>query len=283
MTQAIPILASFIAGLSIYLLSSQIIGFAIFNWEKFKPHEDTINRFWSFVDSKKAPAVIMLLFRGQRLQKLLDISGFHPRWTANRFLILKVLLFPVISLLILIVYFISGSLIFSVAVFFVYYLLPDSYVFKVGQKRNIFIRRTLPQIIDLLRLQAQIGLNLETSIENLSMSRRDLWGNEFRRVVFETSSGLDLMRALDNLTKRFLVEDLTRFTLAVKQSKLLGVSLSETLGIQAESLRIRRRQLAEERAKTASVKISFPLVVFIFPAMLIIYLAPAVLKIMEIG
>jgi tight adherence protein C len=90
--------------------------------------------------------------------------------------------------------------------------------------------------------------------------------------------GQSLEQALNSFSARFESQEINNFVLAVRQAKTLGVSVAETLKIQSDSLRTRRRQRAEEKARLASVKIALPLVLLIFPALLIIYLVPAFLQ-----
>lgn len=283
MYEALPLLSAALVALSAYFIGSQFVKFVFFHWQKFKPHENTVKRFWLFTDSKTPPVWLFKILGGKKIEKYLNTSGLHPSWTVKRIVNLKIIVLP-ISLLI---YF-SIGLLFSdfytaLALPILVYIGPDYALARLSTKRKIYCSRTLAQVIDILRLQASIGLNLESSINNLANSKKGLWAKEFKKVDFEIQNGLPLVLALERMAARFDVEDLTRFAMAIKQSKVLGASLSETLAIQADNLRIRRRQKAEEKAKLASVKITFPLVLFIFPALLIIYLAPAVLSVMELG
>ena len=99
--------------------------------------------------------------------------------------------------------------------------------------------------------------------------------------LIELNWGRSLEAVFTDLSLEIKDEDFQHFLKSVIRAKKLGVSLSETLIIQAELLRTRRRQKAEELSRTASVKISVPLVLFIFPALLIIYIGPGILQLLE--
>lgn len=141
--------------------------------------------------------------------------------------------------------------------------------------------KSLGYILELLRLQVGGGQNLEHAIGNIAKNAGGVWGKELSRISFALERGVPFEEAIAQLARRMNLEDLDRLVLALRQARELGASLSDTLAIQSEALRARRRQRAEEQARVASVKISIPLVFCIFPALLIIYLAPAVLRIME--
>lgn len=159
---------------------------------------------------------------------------------------------------------------------------PSLYAERLRAFRKKQAVRGLAQVLELLRLQVGAGHNLELSLKNSARYLTGIWGEELARASFEIDRGVPFEESMSDIAERFDSEDLNRFVLAIRQAKKLGASLSETLKIQAEALRTRRRQRAEEAARSAAVKISIPLVLFIFPALLIIYLAPAVLRIMQI-
>jgi tight adherence protein C len=153
------------------------------------------------------------------------------------------------------------------------------YVFNSKSKsRTLLASKHFGFIMDLLRLQVEGGLNLEQAIVEIGINRKDLWGKEFLMLKERMELGQSLEQALNSFSARFESQEINNFVLAVRQAKTLGVSVAETLKIQSDSLRTRRRQRAEEKARLASVKIALPLVLLIFPALLIIYLVPAFLQ-----
>lgn len=158
---------------------------------------------------------------------------------------------------------------------------PELYV----ARRRVFVGRQagrdLPGVIDLLRLYVSAGASVEQAVARLAGRAAGIWGEEFNGVLRRIEFGTPFEEALGALADRLALPELNRLFGAIKQSRVLGVSFSATLAIQGTLLRTRRHKFAEERARTAAVKIALPLVLCIFPALLIIYLAPAVLRVMS--
>jgi tight adherence protein C len=113
------------------------------------------------------------------------------------------------------------------------------------------------------------------------------WDNElslaFARAIREIQLGKVRRDALRDMADRINLPDLTSFVAAVVQSEQLGVSMAKILRIQADQMRMRRRQLAEEKAQQAPVKMLLPMVGFIFPSIFIVLMTPAVLRIMQVS
>ncbi|MDO8617305.1 MAG: type II secretion system F family protein [Candidatus Uhrbacteria bacterium] len=241
--------------------------------------------FWPRLDALPVYPLFIRFGQEHRLSTLLETAGLPPDWKTQRFLILKQLTVIIIVLILGYAVWTSAAwnrlMLPAIILLAISWLWPELYL----KRRVVFRKRqalkTLGSVIDLLRLQVESGSNLESAIRHLAEGRQDLWGYELSRTMFLLDRGVAFDEALDALTRRFGMDDVNRLVLAIKQSKLLGASLSDTLTIQSDMLRTRRRQQAEEKARLASVKIALPLVFFIFPALLIIYLAPAVLHILQ--
>jgi len=275
----LPLIASLLIAVAIFLLTRVLLKF----WHTRPPLSPKL--FWRLVDRVPVPSVIALAGRKRNLTKSVEIAGLPPEWTVHRFLVLKQL-----SALIIILFFArlleSGTPFTRVTLpglilIIVAWVWPELYLTRHALFRKRQALKTLASVIDLLRLQIESGTNLESALRALAHERTDLWGIELSRTVFLLDRGVPFDQALDSLAQRFGMDDVNRLVLAIKQAKLLGASLSDTLTIQGDMLRTRRRQQAEEKARLASVKIALPLVFFIFPALLIIYLAPAVLHILQ--
>lgn len=225
--------------------------------------------------------------RGAAIKELIDVAGFSSAWTPHRFLALKKCTITVSALLVVWVILLPSSIgsdeALAVLLFFgLGWFWPELYLRRFVALRKKRIQKMLSYVIDLLRLQVGAGFSLESAFRILARSMRGEWGKELTHTIFLLDHGVAFDDAFRQLASRIALDDLSRFALAVRQAQVLGASLTETLAIQAEMLRTRRRQRAEERARLASVKIALPLVFFIFPALLIIYLAPAVLRIVQL-
>ncbi len=149
-------------------------------------------------------------------------------------------------------------------------------------ERKKELNKELTNIIDLLRLQILAGLGLESSFSLMAKNVRGAWGVELKKINLYLNSGFGIKEALSMVDKDLGINDFHNFILALKQAQFLGISLNETLLLQSNLIKTRRRQRIDEQIRLASVKISIPLVLFIFPSLLIIYLAPAILQILKI-
>ncbi len=155
---------------------------------------------------------------------------------------------------------------------------PEWFLLKQDKELKRRAERELSNIIDLLRLFVSAGQNLEQAVRHIASPHNGWWGDFFIHLTTQLDAGQNFDRVLTDSAERLDSPDYRRFVVALKQAQTLGVPLSATLSVQATLLRSRRRQLAETAARKASVKIALPLALCIFPALLIIYLTPAVLR-----
>ncbi|HEY5983766.1 MAG TPA: type II secretion system F family protein [Anaerolineales bacterium] len=160
---------------------------------------------------------------------------------------------------------------FTVTGFFV----PQLWLQSRINARQLDIRRALPDALDLLTVCVEAGLGLEAAMAKVS----DKWANQLSlallRAIREIQLGKARRDAMRDMADRVGLPEMTSFVAAIIQSEILGVSLAKVLRIQADQMRVRRRQLAEERARQAPVKMILPLAFLIFPSILIILLLPA--------
>ena len=148
-------------------------------------------------------------------------------------------------------------------------------------KRRTEMERQLPDVIDLLVISVEAGLGFDAALGRVIQNVPGELSREFQRTLQETRVGVSRVDALRHLTARTDVDDLNTFALALIQADQFGVSIARVLRVQAEEMRIRRRQRAQERAFAAPVKLIFPLILFIFPALFIVILGPAAISIYE--
>lgn len=148
-------------------------------------------------------------------------------------------------------------------------------------KRRKEMERQLPDVIDLLVISVEAGLGFDAALGRVIQNVPGELSREFQRTLQETRVGVSRTDALRNLTARTDVDDLNSFVLALIQADQFGVSIARVLRVQAEEMRVRRRQRAQEKAFGAPVKLIFPLLIFIFPALFIVILGPAAITIYE--
>ena len=149
-----------------------------------------------------------------------------------------------------------------------------------GRKKEII--KALPDALDLLTICVEAGLGFNAAMVKVT----EKWDNElslaFNRVLQEIQLGKLRREALRDMADTMDISDMSTFVAAIIQAEQLGVSIGKVLRIQSDQMRIRRRQRAEEEARTAPIKIMIPAVFFIFPALFIVILGPAGLTMMEI-
>jgi tight adherence protein C len=147
-------------------------------------------------------------------------------------------------------------------------------------RRQKEIRKAMPDALDLLTVCVEAGLGFDAALAKVS----EKWENElslaFARVIREIQLGKVRREALKDMSDRLGIAEMTSFVAAIIQSEQLGVSLAKVLRIQADQMRMKRRQRAEEEAHKAPIKMIIPMALLIFPSILIIILTPAVIQIM---
>jgi tight adherence protein C len=164
---------------------------------------------------------------------------------------------------------------------FLGYAVPGFVIDWIGKGRKAEIRRALPAALDMLALSAEAGLSFDGAIGQVAHRWDTALSDELRRLLVEFQMGRERREALRELARRTGVPDLERFASAVIQADSLGVPLSGVLYEQSAEIRRRRRQRAEEAAHKAPVKMLFPMVLFIFPALFVVVLGPAVPRLLE--
>ncbi|BCM91158.1 hypothetical protein IAD21_03022 [Abditibacteriota bacterium] len=174
------------------------------------------------------------------------------------------------------------------AVFFIPFLvigalygfrLPDIWLgIKIRARQNA-IQLQLPDTIDLISISVEAGLGLIAAIQRISDRFPNELSEEFLRTLQEVRLGRAQGEALRDMARRVDLPDLTTLLTAIVQAEQLGLAVSNVLRIQSERLRERRAQKAREAAQKAPIKMTFPLVLFIFPALFIVILGPAMIKI----
>jgi tight adherence protein C len=157
--------------------------------------------------------------------------------------------------------------------------LPLVYVKRRGRLRGERIDYEMPELIDTLVTTVEAGLSFSASLQIASRRFRGPLGDEVRLTLQEQSMGLAVNDALNNMLMRCDTPAVRSFVRSILQGEQLGVSIGQTLRNLAQEMRARRRHMAEERAQKAPVKILFPLILLIFPALMVVMLGPAAIRI----
>jgi len=161
------------------------------------------------------------------------------------------------------------------------FMLPILWLRSKTRRRQTEIIKALPDALDLLTIIVEAGMGFDGAMQKVA----EKWDNEiskgFAKVVQEMRLGVSRREALRNMDLSMGVPDVTTFVAAIIQAEQLGVSIAKILRVQSEQMRIKRRQRAEAEANKAPIKMLFPMVFLIFPALFIILLGPAALVLME--
>jgi tight adherence protein C len=161
---------------------------------------------------------------------------------------------------------------------------PNMRLTSMAQKRKSEIRFTLSDTLDLMVVCMEAGLGLDATIQRISEETEQIAPEisyEFKRLTKELNAGIPRIDAFHNLGSRTGVDELRSLCALIIQTDKLGTSVADTLRIYADDVRTKRKQRAELLASQASIKMTFPLVLFIFPPMFIVLLGPAVLTMIK--
>jgi tight adherence protein C len=217
------------------------------------------------------------------LQRRLDLAGNPDRWTPDRVLAVKGLGLVVLgsvgvalalrhpALLVL-----TGG-VGAAAGFF----LPDVLLYNSGLKRQQRLAVSLPEALDLLTICVEAGLGFDAALAQVARNLQGPLAAEFARVLQEMQIGKSRAEAMRALAERTSVPELRAFVSALTQSSELGIPVANVLREQAKEMRVRRRQRAEEQAQKIPVKITFPLIGCLLPALFVVVLGAGVIEIVH--
>jgi len=165
------------------------------------------------------------------------------------------------------------------------YVIPGMILARLAKRRQHRIRLGLPDALDLLVVSVEAGLGLDQAIQRvgteLSVAHPDLC-EELKLINLELRAGKARAEALHNLADRTGVDDIRALVTMLVQTDKFGTSVAQSLRVHSDTVRTKRRQRAEEQAAKTGVKMVFPLVLCIFPAIYVVTLAPAAIKFMQV-
>ena len=214
----------------------------------------------------------------------LDSTGNPWKLSAGDYVILRVVTLLILPLGVFLATHRLGmgrALLFALVTAGLGWILPETMMQSKAKRRGQEIQRDLPDVLDLLTVSVEAGLGFDAALVKVVERKKGPLADEFGIVLREIRVGKPRKEALRELSERVTVDDITSLVSAVIQADQLGVGISNILRIQAEQVRTKRRQQAEELAMKAPIKMLFPLVFFIFPTLFVVLLGPAIIQIAE--
>ncbi len=214
--------------------------------------------------------------QGELLQRRIERAG-NPTTPgvllASRFLLAVVGLLPAL--------FGGAAIVIALALAVLGWRLPDFWLARRATARQQQMVRHLPDVMDLLSVSVEAGLGFDAALARVTGRFGEPVAGEFGRLLRELQLGRPRAEALRDLAQRMDLPDLTAFVSAVVQADELGVGIASVLRAQSEQMRALRRQRAQEAALKVPIKMLFPLIFLVFPAMFIVLLGPAVLSFVQ--
>jgi len=215
------------------------------------------------------------------MQRRLDVAGNPEGWTADRILGVKALGLLTLGALGALAGLRSPELLIVAGGFgaVIGFFLPDLLLRNSGQKRQQRIPRALPDALDMLTICVEAGLGFDAALAQVARYMQGPLAAEFARALQEMQIGKSRTEAMRSMGERTNAPEFRAFISAMVQSAELGIPVAHVLREQAKEMRVRRRQRAEEQAQKVPVKITFPLILCLFPALIIVIIGPGMIQI----
>lgn len=224
----------------------------------------------------------------QKLRIKLIQAGYRSNQAVYNFLALKVILpvsFIVLYLISRVYYKIAAEAVVAIVLLILLgYLIPNLWVILMTLARKERLFKGLPDALDLMVVCVESGLGLDMTFKRVGEEIRPICkdlADEFNLTNMEIRAGVSRNDAFRNMITRTGSPEINSLMTVLIQTSKFGTSLATALRVHADSMRVKRRQVAEEKAAKAAVKLIFPLVLFIFPAILVVLVGPGVIKIVK--
>ncbi len=215
-------------------------------------------------------------------------AGFRSEQAYRNFLAAKVILgilLPVLYLISIAFYQLTPILMLTAIVIAGFgFFLPNLFIWFITQKRKDEMRKALPDALDLMVVCVEAGMGLDMTFRRVGDEIRPLsshLSDEFYITNMEVRAGKTREDCLKDMALRTGLAEVHNLTTILIQTSRFGTSVAKALRVHADAMRKKRRQMAEEMAAKAAVKLVFPLILFIFPALMIVLAGPAAIRIMK--
>lgn len=220
----------------------------------------------------------------EKVKARLQASGNSSSDAVDRFIAIKVIGFGLAPLAFILIFGVVGmsgvkgimaaGLLSAIVIYG-----PDATLNRRVEERQHEIKQKLPDVLDLLVISVEAGLGFEQALDRTVSSVPGALTREFARMLGEVRAGASRANAMRAMEKRTDVPEVRSFVLAILQADTFGVSIGRVLRAQADEMRIKRRQMAQEKAQKAPVKMMIPMVFCVFPALFVVVIGPAIINI----
>ena len=220
------------------------------------------------------------------LDRRIQLAGRSAVWPVERVLAAKLLAAGAVAAFLGVRWLLAPSarnLVVLVTLLLVTYLLPDVALRSLAERRQDEIRRALPDLLDQVTITVEAGLGFEAALARAGRTGTGPLAAEIVRTIQDIQLGIPRSQAMKNLLRRTDVPELRHFVTAIGQAEQYGVPIASVLRVQAAELREKRRQRAEETAMKIPVKVMMPVVLCILPALFVVVIGPAVVRISQAG
>lgn len=221
----------------------------------------------------------------ERIQHKLLLGGLPGNLDAPSFVVIKLVTTILGIVLAFLARGVGGGGLQQVALFVLPIVMgffgPDAWLARKVDERRTTMQKALPDVLDLLVISVEAGLGFDAALARVVGTVPGPLSEEFFRMLQETRVGVSRRDAMRHLMDRTDLDELRSFLLAMLQAEAFGVAIARVLRVQADEMRVKRRQRAQEKAFGAPVKLVFPLVFCIFPALFVVLLGPAAISISD--
>jgi tight adherence protein C len=224
----------------------------------------------------------------QKMQLRLIKAGYHSDQAIYNYLAAKILcplIFVGIFIFTRMVYKFETQVIISIILLLVIgFFLPSIWVYLMTKTRQERVLKGLPDALDLMVVCVESGLGIDMTFKRVGDEMRPLCkdlSEEFALTNLEVRAGISREDAFKNMNLRIGLSEINSLMTMLTQTSRFGTSLAKSLRVHADGMRTKRRQLAEETAAKSAVKLVFPLVLFIFPAIFVVLIGPGAIKIIK--
>jgi tight adherence protein C len=250
----------------------------------------------SFVERIGAPLVQRLGSLGRaitpagtvdRIRRQLDYAGNPEAWPAERIVQMKGVLLVVGGiggLLAGLVVFgsLGKTVLTAVGCVLIGFFLPDVMIYNQGSRRQVLVRKSLADVLDMLTVSVEAGLGFDAALAQVARNGKGPMAREIGRVLQEMQIGKSRSEAMRSLGERTTITELRSFAAAVIQAAELGIPIAKVLREQSKEMRLKRRQRAEEAAQKVPIKILFPMLFCLFPALFVVIIGPGALRMIHL-